>query len=411
MPKFFAGFAAAAALVVVAMNLANPSRLSAAQQAKDSVSLVLFAGESSVDVRPDQLKRLAAAARNARPTRGECPRGTITTFAAKGDPLFQQALALGRKESLLAALAKMGVDVSQFYFQWTVSDSEKITRDTELAFGAPADETPPTVNMASKPKAGSRIKEGQKIAVTVTARDDRTHWESGIRGIRLFADSDGDRRLEDRVYPPHLPTCEGPPEARTFDTIYIVPSPAPPIVRLRAIARDHAGHEAEPPAIAEFPTGDWYGTINWIHVVAHPQATATTTARADLSLVYDGKGGMTGRMVGTHSATSRMGPCSGSTMTPGGIQSQLVGSYTPGRDAMTVRAENKQTTPLHMRISCGGKPNVTQHPLAYEHYERALTGLRATGNGDFESSHDQEYPCEGGSTCTTRISLRLRRAQ
>ena len=152
----------------------------------------------------------------------------------------------------------------------------------------------------------------------------------------------------------------------------------------------------------------WRGTLNWTHVVANPLASATTTGRADLSLEYDGKGGLTGRIAGTHSTTSRQGPCSGSTTTPGGIQAKLVGSYTPGRDVMTVRTEDRQTTPMHILISCGGKPVVSQHAGFYEHYERALTSLRATGDGGFESSHDQEYRCEASSTCTTRITLKLR---
>ena len=92
----------------------------------------------------------------------------------------------------------------------------------------------------------------------------------------------------------------------------------------------------------------WRGTLNWTHVVANPLASATTTGRADLSLEYDGKGGLTGRIAGTHSTTSRQGPCSGSTTTPGGIQAKLVGSYTPGRDVMTVRTEDRQTTPMHI---------------------------------------------------------------
>lgn len=408
MQQSFVSHSTLAALGLGAISLAIASNLSAAQQAKESLGVVLFSTEG-VEASPDRIKVLAGAAHNARPTRGECPRGTITAYAPKGDPLFQQALAAARRDAVRAALTKMGVDISQFYFQWAVSDNVK--SDTVLTFGVPADETPPTVSIASKPNSGTKVTANQQIVVTVTARDDSTRWESGIRGIRLFADSEGRRLVQEGTYPPHSPTCEGQPEPRMLQATYRVPSPAPPIVRLRAITRDHAGREAKDAAIAVFPTGDWYGTMNWTHIVASPLATATTVARADLSLEYDRKGGLTGRMVGTHSATSRMGPCSGSTTTPGGIQAKLVGSYTPGRDAMTIRTEDKQTTPMHMRILCGGKPVVSQHPGFYEHYERALTGLRATDGGGFESSHDQEYRCEAGSTCTTRISLTLRPAK
>lgn len=405
MRKSITCLPALAALALGTIDLVGSGQ-SAAQQGTKAIGFVLFGQGDSVDLQAGSLQKLAAAARSVGPSRGECPRGTITTYAAKGDELFQQALVGARRDAVFAALRQMGVDVSQFYFQAVVSDR---TNDTVLTYGAPADETPPTLHTSSQPTNGSKVRKGQQIAVTMVARDDTTLWQTGIRTIELFADSEGGRLVASRVYPPHLPTCEGQPEPHTLNTTYVVPDPPPPIVRLRAVTKDHAGHQDTDTAV--FPVGDWQGTLMWRHVVANASASATTTASADVSLEYDGKGGLTGRMVGTHSSTSKMGPCAGTT-TPGGIQAKLVGSYTPGRDAMTVRTDDKQITPMHIRISCpGARPVVSQHPGFYEHYERALTGLRANSDGGFESSHDQEYRCEAGSTCTTRITLKLRPAK
>ncbi|MGH6767934.1 MAG: Ig-like domain-containing protein [Xanthobacteraceae bacterium] len=410
MKRSFALLAALAASVVGAIGLVVPSGRPAAQQANETLRLGLFDGPESVDILPDRLKRLATAARNARPSRGECPRGSITAYAPKGDPLFQPALAAARRDAVRDALARMGVDISQFYFDHKVGDETTITRDTELTYGAPRDETQPTVQIAAPP-TGTLVSAGQPIAVTVTASDSATRWESGLRIVELFADSDGGRRVDSRLHPPHLPTCEGQQQPYTFTAAYEVPSPPPLIVRLRAVAKDHKNHQATD--TADYPTaGDWYGTVTWTHTVANPRASVTTTASADVSLVYDGRGGLTGRMVGSHSADISMGPCSGITSRRGRIQANLVGSHTPGRDAMAIRAEDKQTTPMRMEISCpGAPPVVSKHPDFYEFYEQALRGLQATNNGGFVSSDRQQRPCEAGSTCTTSLAVRLHRVR
>jgi hypothetical protein len=93
----------------------------------------------------------------------------------------------------------------------------------------------------------------------MTARDDTTRWQTGTRTIELFADSEGGRLVASQIYPPHLPTCEGQPEPRTLRAVYRVPDEPPPIVRLRAVTKDHAGHQDFD--VGEFPTGDWYGSI------------------------------------------------------------------------------------------------------------------------------------------------------
>lgn len=245
-------------VLVLGALAASDRAQSAAKQTTKSVGLVLFDGDS-VEIAADGLAKLAAAARGAGPTGGQCPRGTVTTIAAKGDELFQSALAQARRDAVLAALSRLGVDVSQFVFETRIADTTSIDHDTELTYGVPPDTTAPTLHTSSQPKKGSRVKPGQQIVVTMTARDETTRWQTGIKTIELFADSEGGRLVKSQPYPPHPPTCARQPEPQTLSATYTVPSDPPPIVRLRAVAKDHAGHQDFD--VGEFPTGDWYGTI------------------------------------------------------------------------------------------------------------------------------------------------------
>ena len=56
-----------------------------------------------------------------------------------------------------------------------------------------------------------------------------------------------------------LQECGRDNPVRTYEATYTVPSNPPPVVQLRAYARDFAGHETWEDA--EFPTSDWHGTI------------------------------------------------------------------------------------------------------------------------------------------------------
>lgn len=393
MRKSVAGFVMFVLPTLV--TLGSPAGLKAAQQAKESLGVVLFNADG-VDIAADRIKVLAAAARNARATRGECPRGTVTAYVAKGDPLFQLALAQARRDAVRDALAKSGVDVSQFYFRAVVSDSEKITSDTVLTFGAPADETAPTVGIDSNPTPGSRVKAGQQIVVTVTARDDSTRWESGIRAIRLLADSDGGRLVQERIYPPHLPTCEGQPEPRTLQTTYVVPSPTPPIVRLRAIARDHADHEARDAAIVEFPTtGDWYGRIEWSVMGANNSGHRATI---DVVVSYDGRGNLTGTATGFEQVA-----WTGGLTCPerARMSAKVVGQYTPGPNTMSLQFVEPQNTPAN---ACGAKSQF--HPVAYGvGIDNNLGNMTARDDGSVEATREKPDP-SGASIWRWTVKLK-----
>ncbi|MEX2127257.1 MAG: hypothetical protein WD871_03325 [Xanthobacteraceae bacterium] len=363
----------------------------------------LFAGPDSVDLKPDAFKRLADTIRNAQ-TPGSCPLGRLKIRVAEGDPLFQQALVAARRDAVLTALDRLGIPVAGRLFVETEMIGGPEGHDT--VYEIPGDRTPPTLRVRWEPPDGHKVQPNQPIVVRIIAADDADRWQTGIKTIRLIAESDGGRDVEPT--PAHFEACSEPPEKRGQAT-YVVPADPPPVVRLTVLVEDHAGHVVK--ESANFPTGDFQGTIKWRHSVVGRLARAVTTASADITLTHDGSGALTGRMIGSHTATGEYA-CPSRTVAPGTIRATLVGSYTPGRDAMMIRASDKETTPMRMEVQCpGARPVVSQHAAFYEFYEQALRGLRPTGDGGFQSTYEQERACEAGSICTTKISLILHRAR
>jgi hypothetical protein len=374
----------------------------------------LFKGEDSVDLNDgaaDRLRDVIRRAQQAHPG-SQCPIDVDLTVRAAStvagallpDPLFSTALAQARSDKIVPILEGIGPTV-RINPKAEVGLVSMVTISAQSA----VDKEPPNLRTNSTPPKGSKVQPRQQIVVTMTARDDANRWQSGIKTVTLVADSEGDRLIAGPTYAREPAGCTDAPREREVRATYEVPPDPPPIVRLTATAMDHVNLTDKD--VGEFPTGEWYGTITWTNVVANSRGRATTTANADLALNPDGSGGLTGRLVGSHTVVAQHG-CSSRTATAATIQADLVGSYTPGRDAMAIRATDKQTTPMQIEVLCpGAPPRVTsQHADYYEFYQRALRGLRPTADGGFSSSDDQERPCEGG-TCTTRISLTLRRVR
>ncbi len=97
----------------------------------------------------------------------------------------------------------------------------------------------------------------QRITVKAIASDNTNRWQTGIKSIDLTSEDGRPFGFQDYSQPPT--TCQSPPPPRPLEGVYRVPSPAPPLVRLRATAKDFAGNEID--LWANFPTGDWYGSI------------------------------------------------------------------------------------------------------------------------------------------------------
>lgn len=214
------------------------------------ISFNLFTGDS-VDLNQKDAQRLIDAARKAK-TPGKCPLGALFIFTPEGDPLFQQALAGARRDAVLQTLQRNGVDATRFFVDSLVGGKKNdATLDLQL------DQAKPTLTTTSVPPKGKKVKAGDKIKVTMVARDDAEpkSWQTGIKTIQLVAESEGGRFIASENYE----ACTDP-RVRRVEATYTVPSNPPPIVRLAALAEDHVG--LMDTDIGEFPTRDvWAGTV------------------------------------------------------------------------------------------------------------------------------------------------------
>ena len=251
------------AIVIVAsaalIGAAGLNSAALAQQARTAGIVTfsdLFTGPDSIDLKNDAAQRLADAARRAQAP-GACPLGEFTIFTtAEGDPIWQKAIAAERRDVVLLALDRQGIDVSRFFVDSKVFGG-KSRNDAQLDYDAGRDQTPPKLDVTWTPPKGTKVGIGTRITAKAIARDDANRWQSGIKRIDLGVEGGGSFGLED--YPQPQPPCERTPPPQTLEGVHTVRANPPPLVRLHAIAKDYAGNETE--IWAEFPTGDWYGTI------------------------------------------------------------------------------------------------------------------------------------------------------
>ena len=212
----------------------------------------LFTDEDRPDPRPEVLQQLADAIRKAQAP-GSCSLGRLKIRVPTGDPLFQGAVVQARRDAVLAALDRLGVPVAgRLFVETSVAGGPG---GTDTVYEPALDKRPPKLDVIWTPEKGTPVKAEQKITAKATASDDPTQWQTGLKNIKLTVEG-GERPFGFEEYPQD---CEHSSPPRTLERFYIVPSPAPPMVRLRATARDYAGNETE--VWADFPTGDWHGTI------------------------------------------------------------------------------------------------------------------------------------------------------
>ncbi len=308
--------AALAAGALLGMAASAPAALAQQPQPAEFSTFELFAGPESIDLNSDALQRLADAIRKAQ-TPGSCPLGRLKIRVAEGDPLFQKALMQSRRDAALAHLQQMGVPVAGRLFVETEMFGGPEGHDT--VYENWRDRTPPTLRTTSVPPKGTKVQPGDVIRVTMTARDDADRWQTGVKTIQLVADSEGGRFIASENYEP----CSDPKEKRVEAT-YTVPADPPPIVRLTALAEDHSDHLVQ--ESAEFPTGDFYGTFT---MVSFTVGRDGFRARADIVLNHDGKGNLTGTMVGQHEHVDySTGACFHRMVQPNRFRVSLVGFFT-----------------------------------------------------------------------------------
>jgi hypothetical protein len=367
-------------------------------QQEPPVTVPLFDREAS-NPKSAGLARLADAINQAKVPR-QCPLGTLTIVTAQGDPLFQRALARARRDNALQALERRGLNVAGRL----AVELKPGKPDGEARYEAAGDDKPPTLTTTSTPAKGSQVKAGDRIVVRMTARDDADEWQTGIKTIQLVADSENGRFIASENYEP----CSEPPEKRVEGS-YTVPADPPPIVRLSAIAEDHAGLIATD--TAAFPTGDWdwYGQLEL-------QATAPTmkqTMQLDVALDYDGKGNVTGRMSGRSVQAETGGYECPFTSTPARMTAKLVGQYTPGRNAMSLSITDRNVVTGTWECVPPVRYVGRQHFVGKHGHgminqpvlDRLLRNLTTKDDGSVEASAQDDSLSAQGITISARLDL------
>jgi hypothetical protein len=334
---------AAAVAIWIASTILGPAH---AQHGAEFSTFELFPDADSIDPKPDVVQRLADAIRKAQ-SPGKCPLGRLKIRTPNiGDAMFQASVAATRQQVVLQVLDSLGVPVAGRLFVESTVFGNSSGHDT--VYEVPRDRKPPKLNTTSVPRKGSKVKAGDRIKVTMIARDDPDPWPTGIKTIQLVADSDRGRFVASENYEP----CAQPAERRVEAT-YLVPSNPPPIVRLTALAEDHAG--LMDTDVGEFPTGDWYGRLEWSMRTGTTQAWTRIFGTADLAVSAVGQGKLAGSIVGTANMDGNSPECPHvRTIAPTVGRARLTGSYKPGADTMTLAAEQVEPVSQGRISKCMG---------------------------------------------------------
>ena len=371
----------------------------------------LFAAPDSPELKPGADKTFRDAARKTQAAwdalaPGQCPKPKITVSVPKGNDLFQEALAFARRDILKA---RLGGDADKFNF---VVNSAGATNNVEIDTSV-ADTEPPTITVT--PPSGTKVKNGQRLTISVTAAEPTNGWQAGVKQIQI-EDLDRHTNLAPWDNPAPAPRpCGNAGLTHTIERSYVVP-PNVPVAHLKITARDY--HNPQQVVLVEYPTGDWHGRIDWWI----PAPSSRVWGRLDLTFDYDGKGNLTGRMAGDSYVKSpaRGEFCGMTTQTPAKLSAKLVGQYTPGRNTMSLRvaepyAEQGQFSmcaigpgggPLRM----SGQPFGGSGPLGQTGLDQLLKSLTVKADGSVEASG--EWPVTPASAqATLHMKLTLRRAQ
>jgi hypothetical protein len=400
-----------AALAVLVMGGAGslaPIGLAFAQTAGTAgpISLGDLFTTDGIDLKPGAEEKLQEAAAKTFSPRGGCAEKAKFKVTVKpGEAFHQEALASARRDVLIGVLAGSPLS-SRFEFSGKIGSRD----DVQVEYDRMPDREKPKLHTSSEPPKGTKVKAGDQIKVTMVARDDATTWQTGIQRIQLLAQNPGgDELVRAQDYPPVIrANCEGRPEPRTLVVTYTVPSNPPPIVRLRAIAEDFANHHDTD--VGEFPTGDWYGTIEFSTEGVTLGVRLTIKDVMDIALEYDGRGNVAGSLVANRSFMQHGDPrgCDWAVTVPNKLRGKLIGSYTPGAEVMSLQLIEPVVAPAPRKDCPGGGYIYSGDSIhGAPQFKSVLQSPRAVGDGTFRSN--VEWVTTG--SYTNRISLTLRKAQ
>ena len=129
----------------------------------------------------------------------------------------------------------------------------------------------------------------------------------------------------------------------------------------------------------------------------------------DIVLDYDGRGNLQGTLTANRSFNQQNHPnCNWDVTVPNKLRGKLIGSYTPGAEAMSLQLIEPVVAPAP-RKDCPGGGYIYSGDSIHEvpEFKSVLRSPRAAPDGTFRSS--TEWVTTG--SYTNRISLTLRRAQ
>lgn len=198
------------------------------------------------------------------------------------DPAFYNALAGARTAALTAAMTQAGLNPDEF----SVDAAPGNDGDVQVSLDT-ADRQAPILKVSSVPAKGTKVKAGDKIAVTINAteryEDGHKYQPTGVQMIQLISNPGGLVDSKQFGRPP------GPCARQSVVITYTVPDHPPPVVHLAALAEDAVGNQSS--ESADFPTaGDWYGTLK-----AHGQGNIyNDTAEVSFSFSEETDGSLKG---------------------------------------------------------------------------------------------------------------------
>jgi hypothetical protein len=247
----------------------------------------------------DQLKN----AINVSTTDNGCYPPTMFTASVPdmGDYLFITTLGKARVQALKDALTSPKLASDQFDVAWAAgkdapwaTGKDKDTGEVRVTYGGDGKEGPVLKVIWSPVTKGTKVTSGKVIPVSIEAseRHDEGHktWPTGVRIVQLLEGPEGQQNLIKATPPQGLK----PPECHraNLNATYTVPSNnPPPVVHLTVMAENGAGHRNF--ETADFPLGDWYGTIK-AHVSGTP-SSYNDTAEIEFSFDEAQNGTLRGR--------------------------------------------------------------------------------------------------------------------
>jgi len=139
----------------------------------------LFTGPDSIDLKDGAADKLREAFAPIIPPRGSCPEKTKYKVIVKpGDPIFQTAIAQARR-NVIRAIVEQQLLPNMFEVTYELGSRD----DVQVDYDRVQDTVPPKLHTSSVPPKGTKVKPGDRITVTMVARDDANRFQTGIQRI------------------------------------------------------------------------------------------------------------------------------------------------------------------------------------------------------------------------------------